>query len=162
MTLRMRSTRWRRRLASVAMSVLLLHCSMEPCRLGSPDVLRMPVETNFVSEAGSVHRIQGIYRAAFELSGKISVLYSQPVEELGYFNGTDFCASVVSDQCYGDLKSGTKAIGSFAHKFWYFGFVDVIVRYDGPAPAADGCPFGRVTILHIIQANPIARSMPPK
>jgi hypothetical protein len=134
---------------------------MEQCRSRSPDVLRMPVEANFGSAVGSVHRIQGIYRAAFEVSGKISVLYAQPVEELGYFNGTDFCASVVSEKCYDDLKRGTKAIGSFAHKFWYFGFVDVVVRYDGPAPADDNCPFGQVTILRIIQADPIARSKSP-
>jgi hypothetical protein len=146
--------------ASCLLAMSLSACSLGAgCRGGRRELWRMPIETLFdqaPDPVGSVHRIQGTYKEAYELAGRITVCL--PGDDLcdarSSVNMTDYCVAFDSKGCVDELAQATKARGSFAHSFPSFGFVDVVVEYVSHEPQG-GCSLGVIKVLNILQASPV-------
>jgi hypothetical protein len=148
-------------LVLLALEMIISGCVANICSDRSAVLLSMPVEDDIsTSRVGSIHRLQGVYRSGFELGSLLATRcppqYKSLCDIRGLGNPTDYCVYFDRDQCFCDLERGTKAIGESAATFTNFGFVDLVVRYDGTPPSLVPCVLGSITVLHVIQANPIS------
>ena len=101
--------------------------------------------------AGSIFRVQGIYRARFELSS-LAIAYDGRLDDLDSPYFQDFCIGV-SDSCYRELDRATKAKGRFRDRLSEFGLIDAVVRFK--SPTGTDCPFGNITIVNLVSAHSI-------
>jgi hypothetical protein len=116
----------------------------------------LPVETWLDrNNIGAVHRIQGIYRSDFEFS-TLTVDFDGDLRDLPTgFTLFDYCIGFADEVCYNEISRSTASRGYFLGKVAHFGFLDAVVRFDGPASLEEACPMGHITVLRLIQAGRI-------
>jgi hypothetical protein len=130
-------------------------CTTTSCSSLAGDT-SLPIETWIVAgDTQELHRIQGIYSADFELS-KLTVNYQGDIHDLPASSSPfDYCVGFLNRTCYERVTRDTKAVGSFAGRIGNFGFLDVVVEFEGEAPNELLCTMGVITIVRVIQAGSI-------
>ena len=138
------------------LSLVLVRCA-SGCNLEASKTDKgLPIETWLDNDSvQALHRIQGIYRADFELS-KLTVNYEGDLRELPTsFTPFDYCLGFKDKGCFDEISRLTASRGFFSGKVSNFGFLDVVVSFDGPGAIEEACPMGRITVVRLIQAGSI-------
>lgn len=139
------------------LSIVLIasSCSVTRCEISAKKASQFASISGASVEVGEIYRVQGLYRGAFEVSRLLPVSESeiQTLDQVHREEPLDYCVRV-APACSPMLGRLTKAEGSHAQSYDYFGWVDALVRYDGVVEGS-GCPMGEILIVRLVSGKPV-------